>query len=105
VYANPNGFSHNSEESLAPFYRDSTRVEILKKYNDHNQSVYKKIRIHPSVLERLEHKKNGLYDGYDSKWYRNKYFENCFDINESIGTVKYIGCSEIIESDYKSAKE
>lgn len=74
VYENRLGYIHNAEKSLKIAYKEENRSKILKKYID--ISVYKKLRIHQSVIDGLK-SKNTKKD-HDSKWYLAPLFKACF---------------------------
>lgn len=88
VYQDINGKIHNAESSIRPAYKKVNRVDILKKYLQ--ESIYKKIKIHKSVIDRLKLKNR---NGYDSKWYefnstntdsQSILLQKCFQINKNI---------------------
>jgi uncharacterized protein (DUF2235 family) len=92
VYEDVNGYIHNAEGGLKSFYRFEIRDDILEKYIK-TKSIYGKLRLHPSVIERLEKKE--CKKGYNSKWYESEYFKDCFDVDKNTGKVKFLKCKKI----------
>ena len=79
---------HNPEKDLKVAYRRGARPGILNKYLD--RSEYSSIRIHQSVINRIENEKESA-NKYP--WFKNKYSKKCFNIKD--GSVKFLGCKEI----------
>ena len=89
VYQDINGKIHDSEKDSKFLYTRVSRVNILKKYLK-EESMYEKIIIHRSVIDRLKLKNR---NGYDSKWYEfnstnndniSTQLQKCFQIDKSI---------------------
>ena len=98
IYQNENGYIHDAENGLKSIYSFAIRDKILKKYIE-EKSVYKKIKIHKSVISRLKYK--GCKEEYNSKWYTNSIFKNCFHLDNKGKIIKFMEkekeCKEILE--------
>lgn len=92
VYANPLAYVHDAENGDAKYAREE-RDDILLKYI--RLSRYEKLRIHRSVLQRLARTtEERKHMGYDSKWYEQVEFKDCFDHDEA-GSYTYKQCTAI----------
>lgn len=78
VFENPYAFVHDAQNGNA-LYTFASRDRILEKYLA--SSRYKKLRIHYSVIQRLELPKTDEQNtamGYDSAWYTKGRLAACF---------------------------
>jgi hypothetical protein len=94
VYQNHLAYSHDAESGIKIAYEDYRRTEILTKLYL-QESKYKKINIHSSVFDRIQEIAKGRQSmGFDSEWYKDPYFKDCFE-NPINNNYKFKDCSLI----------
>lgn len=95
VHQNVFGHIHDAENT-DPKYKRVLRNSILTSYL--NVSRYNKIKIHSSVFERIaeppQNSKEILDRGFDSHWYEDGYFVDCFKPNHQ-GGYRFVPCDQI----------
>ncbi len=96
VFANPLAFVHNAQNGDLK-YAKASRSDILAKYINKSHSRYGKLKVHGSVFTRLSKTKTEEEQkqlGYDSEWYKEVPFKDCFD-DKGNGSYIFKGCKYI----------